>query len=118
MKTLRSLFLALAALAAPPALAAEEPLLAFEAAPPAATHPSLYSFADLYRLALPGEAGGDPRFPTGATGIRAASARAPAAAFEPRFSVSAPHDPQRWALLLAGLAACAWVAHRRLTSPY
>src|SRR5690349_10093965 len=98
MKILRLLLLALAALAAPPALAADEPLLAFEAAPPAATHPSLYSFAELYRLAVAGGGAGAPRFAAAEIGIRAASARAPAAAPELRFSVSAPHDPQRWAL--------------------
>jgi hypothetical protein len=41
MKALCSLLLPLLALAAPPALAAEEPLAPFEAASPAATHPSL-----------------------------------------------------------------------------
>ena len=118
MKILRSLFLPLLALAAPPALAVDEPLLPFEAAAPAATHPSLYSFAEIYRLTVAGEPVGGPRFADAEARIRAAAERSPADAPELRFSVSPPHDPQRWALLLAGLAACAWVAHRRLTSPY
>ena len=118
MKTLRSLFLPLLVLAAPPALAVDEPLLPFEAAPPAATHPSLYSFDDIYRLTVAAEPFAGLRFPEAGTRIRAAAARTAESVSEVRFSVSPPRDPQRWALLLAGLAACAWVAHRRLTSPY
>jgi len=118
MKILRSLFLPLIALAALPALAAEEPLLAFEAALPAATHPSLYSFADVYRLTVSGEPFAGFRFAEAETQIRAAAAPATSGEPELRFSVSAPHDGGRWALLLAGLITCAWVAHRRLASPY
>lgn len=118
MKTLRSLFLPLVAFAALPALAAEEPLLPFEAAAPAATHPSLYSFADVYRLTVAGEPFGGFRFAEPEAQIRVAAAPAATAAPELRFSVSAPRDDGRWALLLAGLFACAWVAHRRLASPY
>ena len=119
MKTLRSLFLPLVALATLPALAVEQPLLPFEAAAPAATHPSLYSFADVYRLTAAGEPFGGFRFVEPETQIRAAAAPAANGAPEPRFSVSAPRDDaRRWALALAGLFACVWVAHRRLASPY
>lgn len=106
MKTLRSLLLPLLALAALPALAAEAP------------HPSLYSFADVYRLTVAGEPFGGFRFADAEAQIRVAAAPATKGAPELHFSVSAPHDDARWALLLAGLSTCAWVAHRRLASPY
>lgn len=115
------LFASLGALAAPAAPAAE-PLLSFESGAPAATHPTLYSFADLYRLTVAGGPFGGFRFTPAQAQIRVASQ---AAAFdaaeappELRFAVSAPRNSERWALLLAGVFACAWVAHRRLASPY
>jgi hypothetical protein len=118
MKTLRTLF-GLSFLVLSTAHAAEA-LLPFEAAPPAATHPSLYSFADVYRLTVAGEPFGGFRFSESATPIRLASQTVISVSEtpEPRFSVSAPRDGQLWALGLAGLFACAWVAHRRLASPY
>jgi hypothetical protein len=118
MKALCTLLLPLVTLAAPPALAADQPLLAFEAASPAATHPSLYSFADVYRLAVAREPFVGFGFAAPDTQIRVAAAAAANAAPELRFSVSGPRDDGRWGLLLAGLFTCAWVAHRRLTSPY
>jgi hypothetical protein len=118
MKALCSLLLPLLALAAPPALAAEEPLAPFEAASPAATHPSLYSFADVYRLTVAREPLLGFDFAEPETPVRVAVAAPAAGAPELRFSVSAPRDDGRWGLLLAGLFTCAWVAHRRLTSPY
>ena len=33
---------------------------------------------------------------------------------EPQFVIAPLHDPARWQLVLAGLAAAVWVAHRRL----
>jgi hypothetical protein len=76
---------------------------------------SLYSFADLHRLAVAGIApaqsaaagGGAPDSP-----LRLATAQAPAAA-EPLFSVR-PVAPHPALLLLSGLALAGWVAHRRL----
>jgi hypothetical protein len=38
-------------------------------------------------------------------------------AAEPRFSIRAAHEPERWVLLFSGLALAGWVAHRRLVSP-
>lgn len=103
MKTLRTLLVLLA-------------LPASGAAVAAATPPSLYSFADVYRLTVAGEPFAAPRWvDPEATQVRLVSS---AAIPELRFSVSTPRDSQRWALALAGLAACAWVAHRRLSSPY
>jgi hypothetical protein len=120
MKTLRTLFV-LSFLALTSARAGEA-LLPFEAAPPAATHPSLYSFADVYRLTVAGEPFGGFRFSEAAIPVRLASQSEPVITVsetpELRFSVSAPRDGQLWALGLAGLFACAWVAHRRLASPY
>lgn len=114
--------LALPLLAAPPAAGAppaQAPsLLPYETLPPAATHPSLYSFADLYRLAVSGQALEGPRFAEPQAYLRPVSRSSAPAAPEPGFRVSAPRDGGRWPLLLAGLFACAWVAHRRLTSPY
>jgi hypothetical protein len=99
-------------------------LLAAAAASAAAadSHPSLYSFSDIYRLTVTGEvmetftstqALAEPR-------LRAASLQAepPGAAAEPRFIVSPLPAEQRWLLIIAGLAAAGWVAHRRLANGY
>ena len=122
MKTLKTLFLTLVLLAASAALAGEPPLLPYEAGAPAATHPALYSFADLYRLSVSGEPFGGFRFADAQAPLRFVSQASGLHAAEMlpdlSFSVSAPSDGGRWALVLAGLFACAWVAHRRLASPY
>jgi hypothetical protein len=44
--------------------------------------------------------------------IRVAIAQSAGA--EPRFSITAVPQPDKWLLLLAGLALAGWVAHRRL----
>lgn len=77
-------------------------------------HPALYSFNDIYRMTVQGPAlppAGDARE------LRVASAQANAlpAASEFRFTITPLPGPGRWPLILAGLAAAAWVAHRRLT---
>lgn len=80
-------------------------------------HPSLYSFSDLYRLTVNGETpepSGVSFFNSEPQQVRVATAQA-AAAPEVRFSITPVPGPGRWMLLLAGLAAAAWVAHRRLT---
>jgi hypothetical protein len=85
------------------------------AQPPA--HPPLYSFADVYRLTLAGPMAVPPPLETATeTPIRVAApqAQAQAQAPEPRFSIAAPRQPDKWLLLLAGLALAGWVAHRRL----
>ena len=87
------------------------------AAQPAVTgalpsHPALYSFADVYRLTVAG-AGGAPLGDTAPDApIRVAVAQGPGA--ELRFSVATVPPPDKWILLLAGLALAGWVAHRRL----
>jgi hypothetical protein len=82
--------------------------------------PSLYSFADVYRLtvnAAPDALTSVPATP--APQIRVALATQDAfVAAEPRFTVSQVPGPKGWLLVLAGLAAAGWVAHRRLTSGY
>jgi hypothetical protein len=123
MKILRSLLMPLALLAVGAAFAAEAPLLPFEAGAPAATHPSMYSFADVYRLTLTGEPFGGFRFVDSRAQIRFASqagvsAEPSESVAELRFSVSPPRERELWMLGLAGIFACAWVAHRRLVSPY
>ena len=128
MKILRPLLMLLALSLGGGAAAAEAPLLPFEAGAPAATPPALYSFADVYRLNLAGAPFGGLRV-ADAGGLDAGVARALDAGIEVRavsaapapelsFAVSQPRDGSRWALALAGLFACAWVAHRRLASPY
>ena len=86
------------------------------------SHPSLYSFNDIYRLTVNGPA----LPPTGASlagaeagQVRVANVQAAAApgASELRFTITQVPGPGRWPLILAGLAAAAWVAHRRLTRP-
>jgi hypothetical protein len=74
--------------------------------------PAQYSFNDLYRLTV----GGPPlgaALPAAEAPLRVAFAGAAAPA-EPRFTVRFP-APERWLLVLAGLALAGWVAHRRLS---
>jgi hypothetical protein len=76
-------------------------------------HPALYSFADVYRLTVSGAMAGQPRLdPSPDAPIRVAVARA--ASSEPRFSIAPVRAPEKWLLVLAGLALAGWVAHRRL----
>ena len=49
--------------------------------------------------------------------VRAAQAEPVAAPTEFTFTITPVPGPGRWPLVLAGLAAAAWVAHRRLTRP-
>ena len=74
-----------------------------------APHPSQYSFADLYRLALSGPAAGFSPAPAGEAPVRIAAGQPVA-----QFAVSDLPQPQQGALLLAGIALAAWVARRRL----
>jgi len=78
----------------------------------------LYSFADLYRLTV--HATPDALVfasPAATPQVRVAMAESFAVA-EPRFTVTQVPSTKGWMLLLAGLAAASWVAHRRLTSAY
>jgi len=115
-------------LTAGPAAAADSFQGALQAAAPA--QPALYSFADIYRLTVSGAPvsgstgaplGGSMGTPLSGFGASAAadspirvavSQAAPAP--ELQFSVVSIAGPQRWVLLLAGLAAALWVARRRL----
>lgn len=86
----------------------------------AETHPALYSFSDLYRITVTGavpEPIGFATMPAEPQQVRVASAQ-DAPASELRFTITPVPGPGRWMLLLAGLAAAAWVAHRRLTRPF
>jgi len=77
---------------------------------------ALYSFNDLYRLAVNGAALPElpgPEMPE----VRVAQAEPVSAPTEFTFTITPVQGPGRWPLVLAGLAACAWVAHRRLTRP-
>ena len=78
-----------------------------------APHPALYSFVDVFRLTVKGPMAAMPAEAVSETPIRVAAPAAPAAA-EPRFSIGAGRQPDKWLLLLAGLALAGWVAHRRL----
>jgi hypothetical protein len=76
---------------------------------------ALYSFNDLYRLTVNGTI---PELPPTQMGeVRVAQAEPVSAPTEFTFTNTPVQGPGRWPLLLAGLAACAWVAHRRLTRP-
>jgi hypothetical protein len=85
------------------------------AAQPAA-NPPLYSFVDVYRLTVAGPIAGLPPLDTApGAPIRVAAPQTPEPqASEPRFSIAAATQPDKWLLLLAGLALAGWVAHRRL----
>src|SRR5688500_12401869 len=99
---LRLLFICLAA--APAAGAAAEEASA-----------AMYSFADIYRMTVSGSA--PQALPVSEPHVRVATVQAAPAA-ELRFTIKPVPGPERWWLLLAGLAAAAWVAHRRLTRAY
>jgi hypothetical protein len=75
----------------------------------AVTHPSLYSFADLYRLTVTGPAGGFALLPAADVPVRTAIVQAPA-----QFAISDRSEPQLGLLLLSGVALAVWVARRRL----
>jgi hypothetical protein len=96
------------------AVAAAEPSSFQSAAvssPPA--HPALYSFVDVYRLTVAGAMAASPLVEnTSEAPIRVAVAQGPGT--EPHFSIAAVPQPDKWLLLLAGLALAGWVAHRRL----
>ena len=79
----------------------------------APTHPALYSFVDVFRLTVGGPLAGAPVESAAEAPIRVAAPQAAAVA-EPRFSISAVRQPDKWLLALAGLALAGWVAHRRL----
>jgi hypothetical protein len=83
---------------------------------------SLASFADLYRLtvnaapeALGFASATTPQMPAQ---VRVAAMQDSFAVAEPRFTIAQVPATRGWMLLLAGLAAASWVAHRRLTSAY
>lgn len=150
MKFLRRAFATLAAIAvAGGAAAANDRLAAVPYAPPA--QPSMYSFADVYRLTVAGPATADNPLAAlaGAAAPDASSARLPRIAAsaeyqlrvvssEPQppvrqifaaatatpvqasymFSIGAMPQPERWLLILSGLAAAAWVARRRLGNSF
>ena len=154
MKFLRRAFATIAAIAFAGGAAADDRVAAMADArvpyaPPA--QPSMYSFADVYRLtvagasisdnplvALAGAAASDqpsPRAPrSGAAAeyqLRVASSEPqppvrqlfPVAAAAPvqasyMFSIGAMPQPERWLLVLSGLAAAAWVARRRLGNSF
>ena len=108
----RLVFVCLAAGCATGAAAAGEP------------QPALYSFSDLYRLTVDGttpETIGAMPIGVEPQQVRVASApsmvQSVAAPAEVKFTITPVPGPRPWMLLLAGLAAAAWVAHRRLTRP-
>jgi hypothetical protein len=116
MKTLLIGPLLIGLLLAPTTALAAEPS-SFEsetvAVPP--THPAMYSFVDVYRLTVAGPmAAGLPAPDSTLEAPIRVAAGATQLAAEPRFSVSRGRQPDKWLLLLAGLALAGWVAHRRL----
>ena len=90
--------------------------------------PAFYSFADLYRLTASGAPVASPV--PAETALRPVStdvqpvryaftvATPTPLAGGYAFSIGALPEPGRWLLVLSGLAAAAWVARRRLYSPY
>lgn len=81
----------------------------------AQTPSAFYSFSDVYRLTVSGPEGaldvpGDATL--GDLPMRVVAAEPPSAAYV--FSISGVKQPQRWLLVLTGLALAAWVARRRL----
>src|SRR5688572_24522895 len=112
MKPLKPLLLGLA-FAIAPATASESTFKSL-AASPAATHPALYSFADVYRLTVGGVSGGFPPLDGAADAPMRVAVAAPSAGAGLRFLRSAVAQAGQWLLILAGVALAGWVAHRRL----
>ena len=81
-------------------------------ASPGSTHPALYSFADVYQLTVAG-APASLSAESSEPAVRLAVAQ-PGPGAELRFLVSTVPQPDKWLLLLAGVALAGWVAHRRL----
>jgi hypothetical protein len=110
---MKKLFFAIAfAVAASPAAAADTFQAAVLATAP--THPALYSFVDVYRLTVSRAAvGGFSGAAMSESPIRVAQTQ-PGLAPEPQFSVVGVPEPERWVLLVAGIALALWVARRRL----
>lgn len=73
--------------------------------------PALYSFVDVYRLTVAGPTAGQPFVADAPVRVAAVSASQGA---EPRFLISPQREPEKWLLLLVGVALAGWVAHRRL----
>jgi hypothetical protein len=100
----------------------------------APTQPSMYSFADVFRLTVAGAATPDNALPKSAAladyQLRVVSSEPqpavrqvfPTAAAAPlhssMFAIGAMPPPERWLLILSGLAAAGWVARRRLGSSF
>jgi hypothetical protein len=106
---------AVPAWAAAPATATASDSFQAALAPAAPAQPALYSFADIYRLSVAGVPLSSFSNP-GDVPIRVAASQA-APTPELQFSVVSIAGPQRWALVLAGLAAALWVARRRMGYP-
>jgi hypothetical protein len=111
MKPLKLFLLALAM--AFPAVAAE-PTFKSLAASPAGTHPALYSFLDVYRLTVAGVGAGFPPVEGAAEAPMRVAVSAPSAGAELRFLISSVPQPDKWLLIIAGVALAGWVAHRRM----
>jgi len=111
MKLLKLLLLGLA-IAMP--VEAGEPTFKSLAANPGGTHPALYSFVDVYRLTVSGVSAGFPPVEGAADAPVRVAVAAPSAGAELRFLVSSVPQPDKWLLILAGVALAGWVAHRRL----
>ena len=111
MKPLKLLLLGLA-FAIP--VDASEPTFKSLAANSGGTHPALYSFVDVYRLTVTGVSAGFPPVDGAADAPVRVAVAAPSAGAELRFLVSTVPQPDKWLLILAGVALAGWVAHRRL----
>jgi hypothetical protein len=103
MKSIRQSLASLALLAfagsAPALDPAQDPAALYAPLP---AHASLYTFADVFRLTAGGAA--MPEYPP--------APAQPQAAYT--FSIGAVPRPERWLLIVSGLALAGWVARRRL----
>jgi len=94
------------------------------AQPPKDANPAMASFADIYRmtvgafdpLALEDAADAGRAQASNDGPVRVSSAAPVAQAAEIQFRVTPAREPERWLLLVAGLALAGWVAHRRLVN--
>ena len=81
----------------------------------APAHAALYSFADVYRLTVGGALAEAPQAAADYS-VRVSVTEPQAAGYV--FSIAAVKEPERWLLLLSGLALAGWVARRRLNHAF
>ena len=100
--------------------AAAQPLATFQPQLARDTNPAMASFADVYRMtvgtqeSLSFDETAKAQVASEAA-LRVSSSPTPVVS-ELQFRVAPAREPERWLMILSGLALAGWVAHRRLVN--